>query len=160
MGCWGFGLFQSDSDLDLIGEIDGIAQAHLPSDSSLQYPENRDAVRDALDGGALSQILPHFSNSPPATVYTIVMAMQLGCKISDEQRKTLGKQVKKGMFYDVAQQQVERAVKEYPNDGTPWEFNSVGLLDTMSLKGAGVTDEQLDKFMVSGDTNELGLGQK
>lgn len=64
------------------------------------------------------------------------MAMQLGYKISDEQRKTLGKQVQKRSFYDVAKQQVGRAVKDYPNDGTPWEFNSLGLMEMMSLKAS------------------------
>lgn len=160
MGAWGFGLFQSDADLDLICEIDSLAQAYLPPKSSLEYPENRDVVRDALDQGSLAQILAQFPSSPTATVYTIVLAMQLGAKISDEQRKMLGKQVEQGSFYDVAKQQVARAVKDYPNDGTPWEFNSLGLMDTMSLKGAGVTQEQLDKFMATGDEEALGLGQK
>jgi hypothetical protein len=98
MGAWGLGLFQSDSDLDLICEIEAVAQGYLPPNSSLENPENRDAVRDALDGGAPAQILAHSTGSPTAAVYTLVMAMQVGSKISDEQRKTLGKQAKKGAF--------------------------------------------------------------
>lgn len=158
MGCWGYGLFQSDSDLDLVCEIDEIARRHLPPTiESLQYPNDPSAARAALDAGALDKIYKDLGNKPITyLVYLFVMAMQLGCKISDWQREALGELVTMGGFYDVAQEQVAKALKEY-KEGEAYDFNSLGLLDTMSLKAAGVDDEQLGKFMMTGNEEAFGL---
>lgn len=63
MGAWGYGLFQSDQELDTMDEISSEASklANDP-DFTFWYPENKDEVVTKLNAGLFHQLLEKFQN--------------------------------------------------------------------------------------------------
>lgn len=61
MGAWGYGLFQSDNELDTIEEINEEA-GKLANDPTLNlgFPENHDEVIAKLNAGLFHQVLDKF----------------------------------------------------------------------------------------------------
>lgn len=61
MGAWGYGLFQSDADLDKVDEISDEA-GKLAKDPKFTfwYPENKDEVVGKLNNGLYHQLLQQF----------------------------------------------------------------------------------------------------
>lgn len=61
MGAWGYGLFQSDADLDVMEEIsDEAGKLAKDSNFTFWYPENEKEVVEKLNSGLYHQLLELF----------------------------------------------------------------------------------------------------
>ena len=133
MGAWGYGLFQSDADLEICDEISSEA-AKLAKDATLRLlrPKNRAAVVNKLNAGILDQLLIEYETIKwdHGVVYLGALAMQLGARITIEQIATLHKTLKRTPMYDEAKAQMQKGLNQYKGDGKPHDFESLGLHDT------------------------------
>jgi hypothetical protein len=113
MGAWGFGLFQSDGDLDAIADLGAMI------DLDLYYPDEPEQVRRELDGGKL---LATFKTlRAEGAVYELVLlaaaAMQLGAKLPREY-KTLLRRALPTLHSEQVRNDMAAALDEY-EDGVP-----------------------------------------
>lgn len=61
--------------------------------------------------------------------------MQLGIRISDKDLQVLRDTLPGAKMYDEAKAQMQKGLDGYKNDGEPWDFESLGLEDTIRVKG-------------------------
>ena len=61
--------------------------------------------------------------------------MQLGVRISDQDLQVLRDTLPRAKMYDEAKAQMRKGLDGHKNDGEPWDFESLGLEDTMRVKG-------------------------
>ncbi|CAD6575576.1 MAG: hypothetical protein ASARMPREDX12_007382 [Alectoria sarmentosa] len=133
MGAWGYGLFQSDNELDTIEEINKEA-GKLANDSTLNlvFPENHSEIVAKLNAGLFHQVLDSWKHG---IIYLGALAMQLGVRISDQDLQVLRDTLPRAKMYDEAKAQMRKGLDGHKNDGEPWDFESLGLEDTMRVKG-------------------------
>ena len=134
MGAWGYGLFQSDTDLDVAGEISSDAAA-LAGDPELDLlcPENPTVVIAQLNNGLLDKLLTSFmlAKWDHGVVYLGALALQLGAKISVEQNILLRKTLKRTPMYAKANAQMQRGLVWCVKNEGPFDFQSPGVLETI-----------------------------
>lgn len=153
MGRWGAELFQGDNDLDIIDEFASQLEVE-----DLYYSEKPEEVRDKLNDGRLTKKLDEifeFTRTPyneltveqracsaafwgwkAGYVLLCAAAMCVGATISKDHMKKLAVIYKTAEIYPEGRQQVAKALKEYPNDGTPYNVAGPGLLDTVNINHA------------------------
>ena len=61
--------------------------------------------------------------------------MQLGVQISDKDLQVLRDTLPRAKMYDEARAQMQKRLDGYKNDCEPWDFESLGLEDTIRVKG-------------------------
>lgn len=61
--------------------------------------------------------------------------MQLGVKIGDEDMRVLRDTLPRTKMYDEARAQMQKGLDGYRNDGEAWDFESLGLEDTIQARG-------------------------
>jgi hypothetical protein len=138
MGAWGYGLFQSDSDLDVLDEISSdVGKRINEPDVHLYHPENRKHVVNKLNDGVFHQLLEEYPAKKwkHGIILLGAASMQLGGHISEDDLKMLRTALIKTPMFDEAKAQMEKGLTEYKNDGTAWDFGSKGLIDTMMSMG-------------------------
>ena len=112
----------------------------LQCGGSLQYPEDVSLVREALDDAGLQHLIQAFTD-PVGRIYVTALAMQNGARIPTSLKRKVTEALKKadeleemGIFKP-SQRQMWKALKGYPNDGTPWNFGGMGMLVRMQADG-------------------------
>ena len=133
MGIWGFLLFQSDLHLDVADELAGEAGIE-----PLYFPEDVEQVKGELEGTVLNSLFDRFKKQrPQPTEYITILgalAMQVGAHIRPEDLALIGRCAKRSRdFLMEGADQLKVALKAYKNDGTPYEFESPGLLETAMM---------------------------
>lgn len=146
MGAWGLGLFQSDQDLDDLGDISSdVGKLINEPDVNLYVPDNPEHLAAKLNDGVFHQLLVSYQAKKWRQGVIILGAamMQVGGHISEDDMKILRTTLKKTPMFGEAKAQMKKALKEYKNDGTLWDFGSLGLDDTamMAMSGGGPTVE-------------------
>ncbi|KAF6230534.1 hypothetical protein HO133_004878 [Letharia lupina] len=138
MGAWGYGLFQSDNELDTIEEINEEA-GKLANDPlfNFEFPKNHDEVVAKLNAGLFHQLLAKFQakNWKHGIIYLGALSVQLGVKIGDEDMRVLRDTLPRTKMYDEARAQMQKGLDGYKNDGEAWHFESLGLEDTIQARG-------------------------
>ncbi len=140
MGAWGYGLFQSDSDLDVLDEISSdIGKRINEPDVHLYHPENHKHVVAKLDDGVFHQLLGEYQAKKwkHGAILLGAATMQLGGHIPEDDLKTLRAMLPQTPMYDESKAQMQKGLDGYKNDGTAWDFGSKGLIDTMTSMGGG-----------------------
>ena len=137
MGGWGYSLFQSDADIDVCDAISSEA-AKLAKDPQLDLncPEDPIAVADKLNAGVFDQLFVNYEvvKWDHGVIFLGGLAMQLGARVTIQQIATLHKILKCTDMYGEAKAQMHKGLNDYRNIGEPYNFGSLGLLDTMSRK--------------------------
>ena len=154
MGAWGYGLFQSDADLDVADDIsDEAGRLANDPDFTFLYPENHDAVVTKLNSGLFHQLLENFQakNWKHGVIYLGALSMQLGVKIVEEDMRVLKETLTRVRMYDEAKEQMRKGLEGYKSDGVAWDFESPGVIETMQGMRPPGTDE-IGKF-------PFGLGE-
>lgn len=64
--------------------------------------------------------------------------MQLGVKIGDEDMRVLRDTLPRTKIYDEARAQMQKGLDGYKNDGEAWDFESLGLEDTIQARGGNM----------------------
>jgi len=146
MGAWGLGLFQSDQDLDVLDDLSSdVGKLINEPDVSLYVPQNPEHLATKLNDGVFHQLLVGYQAQKwkHGVIFLGAAMMQVGGHISEDDMKILRTTLKKTPMYDEAKAQMQKGLTEYKNDGTPWDFGSLGLDDTafVALSGGGPTDE-------------------
>jgi hypothetical protein len=134
MGAWGLGLFQSDSDLDMLCDLGADMELDL------YFPEDREHVRKELDEGKFSTKFAELRTTKPTRgsfydpKYLLILltaaGMELGVTITDDQRGYVKKVVERVHMYPEAHDDMVRALAEYKS-GSPYAIAGPGLIDTM-----------------------------
>ena len=127
----GYGLFESDSDLDIVEAISvDIAEITNEKDMQLFCPKDFIYVVDKLNGGAFHQLLKDYQAKEwkHGVILLGAVTMQLGGHISDDDMDILRVTLETTPMTEEAKRQMATALKEYKNDGKLWDFGSKGLL--------------------------------
>lgn len=74
--------------------------------------------------------------------------MKIGARISENEIKFLRATLERTKMYDEAKAQMPKGLDGYKNDGSPWDFGSLGLYDTMMMSG-GASRAGGGKFMIA-----------
>lgn len=61
--------------------------------------------------------------------------MQLGVKIGEEDMQVLRNTLPRAEMYDEARAQMQKGLDGYKGDGEGWDFESLGLEETMMTTG-------------------------
>ena len=134
MGAWGYGLFQSDADLDICDDISSEA-AKLAKEPELELfrPKDPAATVKKLNAGLFNQLLTDFEavKWDHGVIYLGALAMQLGAHITIAQIAMMHKTLKRTPMYDDAKIQIQKGLDKYKNDGNPYDFESPGVIETM-----------------------------
>lgn len=64
--------------------------------------------------------------------------MQLGVKISDKDMQVLRDTLPRTKMYDETKAQMQKGLDGYRNDGEAWDFESLGLQETIQVKGENI----------------------
>ena len=137
MGAWGYGLFQSDAELDFCSEI-CVEAATFAQDPELDllYPEDPIPVVTKLNNGLLDQLLTYFvlAQWDHAVIYIGALALQLGAHISVPQNVLLRKTLKRTPMYDEAKAQMQKGLVWCAKNKGPYNFGSLGVEETIEKK--------------------------
>lgn len=136
MGFWAFELFKNDTDQDMV-----IDMANEAGVDSILHTNDSTSVRNTLNNGILKSMLskrkaPGFqskylfdlcraSNAEHEFCILAAAAMTVGATIDAEDMAYIHKVYKKAELLKEGEAQMEVALKEYKNDGTPWVFKPV-----------------------------------
>ena len=80
-------------------------------------------------------LTPTSSSWKHGIIYLGALAMRLGVKIDDKDMQVLRDTLPRAKMYDEAKAQMQKGLDGYKNDGEAWDFESLGLEDTIRAKG-------------------------
>lgn len=135
MGAWGEKLFESDEDLDIADML-----ALEAGVDSMLHPDNADVTRHILkDGDIIQQMFDRRQKMRPQPKYEPVilgaLAMMWGCRISASHMKLLKRVNRQADSSNVKKTQMKDALRNWKNDGLPWEFDrAVGMVEAIERK--------------------------
>ncbi|KAL8887831.1 MAG: hypothetical protein Q9192_006267 [Flavoplaca navasiana] len=155
MGAWGYGLLQSDAELDVVDEIeDEVAKIAKTKRFRLFHPKHPARVKERLDGGVFHRAFLYFQEKKwnHGMIYLVVMAMTLGSIIPAEDLAQITQTLKETPMYKEAKGQLELALAGYKNNGEPWDFQSKSIVDAAN---ASITNEQ-----PAGGPNDMEKGME
>ncbi|KAL8799225.1 MAG: hypothetical protein Q9182_006059 [Xanthomendoza sp. 2 TL-2023] len=141
-GTWGYGLYQSDVDLEML-DLVSIEAANMMSDPeclnssllpgyfTLRVPIDRAAAVRQLEAGVLHRLVRRFSQykNHGAVVILGVVSMELGVKINPEDKLAMRMALMRWDIYEVKRDQIVRALEGYSNDGTEWRFDGKRIME-------------------------------
>lgn len=136
---WGFGIYQSDSDLELLDHVaeeasimfpksalDCLRCPLFPANFTLRAPMDKIAVIAYLNDGIFKRLarrLKHQPN-PMALILLAAVGMELGVMIDKDDMLMIKMTVMQTeMFLEKRNQMVE-ALEGYRNNGIPWHFRA------------------------------------
>ncbi|KAL8955908.1 MAG: hypothetical protein Q9193_006401 [Seirophora villosa] len=134
MGAWGYGLFQSNSDLDVLTDISAdLAILVNDSDIQLYYPEDPKHVAAKLNGGAFHELLSEYKGLgwKHGVILLGAATMWLGGDIAQDDMHVLRTTLQSTPMTDQAKAQMEKGLEGYKNNGEAWDFESKGLHEIM-----------------------------
>jgi hypothetical protein len=151
MGAWGDALFQSDSDLDIIGNLGDALELEL------YCPDDPAHVRDELDAGKLRATFKRLRGDLAADAYgadaayvLVLLAaagMQVGARIPRAYRTFL-RAAAPCLHGARARADLLRALDEY-EDGVPYPIMGKGLLQTMNEAPASAAPHGMNMMVGS-----------
>ncbi|KAL8865057.1 MAG: hypothetical protein Q9198_009497 [Flavoplaca austrocitrina] len=142
MGAWGYGLLESDAELDVVDEIeDEVAKIAKTKRFRLLHPKHPARVKERLDGGVFHRAFLYFHEKKwnHGMIYLVVMAMRLGSTIPADDLAQVTQTLKETPMYKEAKEQLELGLAGYKNNGEPWDFQSKSIVDAAN---ASITNEQ------------------
>lgn len=71
-------------------------------------------------------------------IYLGALAMQLGVQIGDKDMHVLRDTLPRARMYDEARAQMQKGLDGYKNNGEAWDFESLGLEETIRVKGENI----------------------
>lgn len=163
---WGFGLYQSDSDLELLDHIAEEASTMFPKSAldclrcplfpahfTLRAPMDKLAVIAYLNEGIFQRLarrLNHQGN-PLALIMLAAVGMELGVVIDKEDMLMIKMTVMKMEMFLEKRNQLVEALEGYRNNGIPWHFRN------KDGKGAGTDFNEMEKQLQSREVTNRGV---
>ncbi|KAI4207114.1 MAG: hypothetical protein LQ349_009880 [Xanthoria aureola] len=143
MGAWGYQLFNSDNEFELvIPDIDEQARK-LAKDPNLTLyePKNKKRVVKKLNDGLFHELLQLFISKEwkHGVIYLAVLSMMLGAIIPATDLAYVAQTLKETPMYQEAKTQVQKGLEGYKNNGEPFDFGSKSIIDAAN---ASVANEQ------------------
>ncbi|KAI4087685.1 MAG: hypothetical protein LQ339_008845 [Xanthoria mediterranea] len=143
MGAWGYQLFNSDNEFDVvISDIDEQA-SKLAKDPKLTLykPKNKKRVVKKLNDGLFHEVLQLFISKEwkHGVIYLAVLSMMLGAIIPATDLAYVAQTLKETPMYQEAKTQVQKGLEGYKNIGEPFDFESKSIIDAAN---ASVANEQ------------------
>ncbi|KAL9024823.1 MAG: hypothetical protein Q9196_006230 [Gyalolechia fulgens] len=142
MCTWGPYLYQSDAELDILDLIaDEAAGMFLDPDSlrcplmpeyfSLRSPIDKASTVQELNNGIFQRLLRRFKHAKIdlAVILLAAVGMELGVRFKEEDTLIVKMTVMKADMVDTRREQMVEALEGYKNDGTVWEFRTMGLTE-------------------------------
>ncbi|KAL8847647.1 MAG: hypothetical protein Q9221_007335 [Calogaya cf. arnoldii] len=139
MGAWGYGLLQSDAELDVVDEIEvEIAKLAKKRRCRLLAPKDPARVCKFLNDGLFHRAFQYFQEKKwnHGMIYLVVLAMRLGCLIPTEDLADVAKTLKDTPMYKEAKGQLELGLATYKNNGEPMDFGSKGMIETANASAS------------------------
>ncbi|KAL8879892.1 MAG: hypothetical protein Q9198_002587 [Flavoplaca austrocitrina] len=138
MGAWGYGLFQSDNEFDVVvSDIDEEA-CKLSKDPKLTLfkPKKEKRVVKKLNDGLFRELLQLFVRKEwnHGVIYLAVLSMQLGAKIPAKDLAYVHQTLTRSPMYEEAKAQVQKGLEGYK--GEAWDFESNGLVETANASSS------------------------
>ncbi|KAI4092287.1 MAG: hypothetical protein LQ344_003531 [Seirophora lacunosa] len=134
MGAWGYGLFQSNSDLDVLADISAdLAKLVNESEIRLYCPEDPKHVAAKLNGGAFHKLLSEYKGLgwKHGVILLGAATMWLCGYIAQDDMHFLRATLQSTPMTDQAKAQMEKGLEVYKNNGEAWDFGSKGLHEIM-----------------------------
>lgn len=95
----------------------------------------REEICTHLDSGLLDTLFDRYLNETYRQDYAIVilgaLAMRLGARLNDAQLKVLWRLTFRVEMYKKGKDQMYEAIRNYKNDGTPWQFDSPSWVEVL-----------------------------
>ena len=170
MGYWGEGIFQNDTELDIVDRI-GLEACQITSDADLDIyrdneelmnmlmtghldftsPRNREELVAKLNNGLFEQLAQRFLARREFETVIILgaHAMRLGATVGDGVKRYIRRNLKESCMLPPAKAQVMKALKEYKNNGLAWDFESPGLCETAGMAMAGEAGHDVSSKLIS-----------
>ncbi|KAL8660215.1 MAG: hypothetical protein Q9226_000016 [Calogaya cf. arnoldii] len=138
MGAWGYGLFQSDNEFDVVvSDIDEEA-CKLAKDPKLTLfnTKNKKRVVKKLNDGLFHDLLQLFVRKEwnHGVIYLAVLSMQLGVRILATDLTYVQQTLNRTPMYAEAKAQVQKGLDGYK--GEPWDFESKGIVETANASSS------------------------
>ena len=132
-GNGGSGLLESDDQLDAVKVLETYT-----SNIELYAPRDPEATSLALNNGKLCEILGRLRSTYPPSDYKYVLLgaclMHLGANLPSELKDYIREIYKDVDLWQGGHEQMEKALREYRNDGTPFEFGGLDSVDTTTAE--------------------------
>ncbi|KAL8686313.1 MAG: hypothetical protein Q9224_005484 [Gallowayella concinna] len=141
-GTWGYGLYQSDADLEMLDLVTAEAARMMsdpkclhsflvPGSFTLRAPIDKGAAVQQLETGILHHLIRRFNHhkNHGAVVILGVVSMELGVKINPEDLLAMKMALMRWEIYEVKRDQIIRALNGYSNDGTEWRFDGKRMME-------------------------------
>ncbi|KAL8867035.1 MAG: hypothetical protein Q9198_008667, partial [Flavoplaca austrocitrina] len=136
MSTWGPGLYQSDTDLEILDLItdeavrlmsdpECLRSSMLPDSFTLRAPIDRVTTIQQLEDGLLHRLIGRFNHhrNQAAIVILGVVCMELGVRIAPEDMLSMMIALMKWDANKMKKDQVCQAFESYQNNGAVWTFN-------------------------------------
>lgn len=127
MGIWGFGFFESESQLDHASDIEHQIGVFI------FHPKHPDKARRILDSGILTDAFEHYIAANPFSswdlIYLAVMAMMLGAKIEPKYINIVRGIYLRTNLFEQQKLEFKHGLDSYKNDGTPWNPESTRMTE-------------------------------
>ena len=168
MSIWGHGLYQTDSDLDTLDLIaDEAAKMFsdpeclccplIPEYYSLRSPIDKAATVTQLNEGTFYRLLRRFKNSKNdmAVILLAAVGMELGVNFQEEDTLMVKMTVMKADIGDEKREQMIAALEGYKNDGTVWDFQKKGSVETVGSSMKEEVNENQDAAKAEGGESPI-----
>ncbi|KAL8800976.1 MAG: hypothetical protein Q9200_007082 [Gallowayella weberi] len=163
-GTWGYGLYQSDVDLELLDLVSTEAanmmsdpeclySSLLPGYFTLSAPIDKGAAVQQLETGVLHRLIRRFNphTNHGAVVILGVVSMELGVKINPEDLLAMKMALMRWDVNEVKRDQIYRALDGYSNDGTEWKFDGKRTMQPAVISDmAELPKQEVDKKVERG----------
>ncbi|KAL8645930.1 MAG: hypothetical protein Q9226_007076 [Calogaya cf. arnoldii] len=139
MGAWGYGLLQSDAELDVVDEIEvEVARLAKKKKCRIMHPKQPARVASFLNDGLFHRAFQYFQERKwnHGMIYLVVLAMRLGCVIPTEDLADVAQTIKDTPMYKEAKGQLELGLATYKNNGEPMDFGSKGMIETANASAS------------------------
>ncbi|KAL8835985.1 MAG: hypothetical protein Q9176_006554 [Flavoplaca citrina] len=162
MGAWGYGLFQSDNEFDVVvSDIDEEA-CKLSKDPKLTLfkPKKEKRVVKKLNDGLFRELLQLFVRKEwnHGVIYLAVLSMQLGAKIPAKDLAYVHQTLTRSPMYEEAKAQVQKGLEGYK--GEAWDFESNGLVETANASSSAEEESGPGGFMLLNVMEKWNLMQE
>ncbi|KAL9576640.1 MAG: hypothetical protein Q9212_006933 [Teloschistes hypoglaucus] len=136
---WGFGLYQSDSDFELLDHIAEEASTMVPKSAldclrcplfpahfTLRAPMDKLAVIAYLNEGIFKRLVRRLNHqlNPLALIMLAAVGMELGVMIDKDDLLMIKMTVMKTEMFLEKRNQLVEALEGYRNNGIPWHFKN------------------------------------
>ncbi|KAL8874741.1 MAG: hypothetical protein Q9198_006810 [Flavoplaca austrocitrina] len=136
MGAWGYGLFQSDNEFDVVVSDIDEETCKLAKDPNLTLfnPKNKKRVVKKLNNGLFRELLQLFVRKE--------QRMESRSKIPAKELAYVHQTLNRTPMYEEAKAQVQKGLEGYK--GEAWDFESKGLIETANASSSAEEESDND----------------